>query len=132
MRERSLTSPIEDRPVNRLLAFFISCGLLVGVVNVAEAAAPRPRITNGPDVITGTAGADRYNGLRGDDKIFGGPGNDTLTGGPGKDYISGGAGNDRINARDGEVDTIYCGTGKKDVVIRDKMDRVSRDCYDRR
>jgi Ca2+-binding RTX toxin-like protein len=37
--------------------------------------------------------------------------------------VSGGSGNDTIQARDGERDTIDCGSGK-DTVVADKIDVV--------
>jgi hemolysin type calcium-binding protein/WD40 repeat protein len=71
----------------------------------------------GPDTIHGGAGNDQISGGAGDDKLYGDAGNDTITGGAGKDTISGGSGNDTIQARDGETDTIDCGSGKDTAVV---------------
>lgn len=85
------------------------------------------RGSSGPDRIKGLAGADRIFGYGGNDVLMGGSGPDLIVGGKGRDVISGGPGNDRINARDGERDTISCGTGR-DVVVRDPVDVVAPDC----
>jgi len=99
----------------------------------------------GDDKISGGSGIDNLDGGRGNDTIdggsdndtlYGGPGNDTLhgakgndvlTGGPGKDRIYGDGGNDTIYARDGQHDTIDCGTGN-DTAFTDKTDSVSKSC----
>ena len=83
--------------------------------------------SNLADILKGLGGNDILTGKAGPDKLYGGPGNDTLTGGPGTDLLDGGPGNDTINARDGQRDTIRCGTGK-DTVTADKNDAVDRDC----
>ncbi len=44
---------------------------------------------------------------------------------PGK--LRGGAGNDKLNARDGERDTVDCGSGRRDVALVDRNDKV-RSC----
>ncbi len=85
------------------------------------------RGTPGSDVIKGFGGKDRLFGYRGDDRLEGGAGGDLLVGGAGRDQLRGGAGNDRISARDGQRDFISCGTGR-DVVIKDAIDTVARDC----
>ena len=79
------------------------------------------------DVLRGLGGNDTLRGNGGADKLFGGAGNDTINGGAGADLIDGGAGNDRITARDGQRDTVHCGTGT-DTVTADKTDTISRDC----
>ena len=73
-------------------------------------------------------GKDRVNGGAGNDRIFGSTGGDRLTGGSGRDRISGGKDDDVIYARDGQRDSISCGTGKPDRVIADASDRVAGDC----
>ena len=65
---------------------------------------------DGKDSLLGEAGNDQLNGDGGDDAIDGGSGTDT---------IYGGSGNDTINAKDGQRDTIYCGTGDYDAVLYD-------------
>ncbi|HZQ81274.1 MAG TPA: S8 family serine peptidase [Gaiellaceae bacterium] len=81
----------------------------------------------GNDVLSGGPGNDTINGGRGDDVIYGGVGNDTLIGGPGRDTIYAEGGNDTIEVRDGQRDVVDCGTGH-DVVIADKLDKVSKNC----
>jgi Ca2+-binding RTX toxin-like protein len=92
------------------------------------------RGTRKPDKLRGTPGGDLLSGLQGRDRIAGGPGvdclyggggRDRLTGGPGTDFLAGGPANDRFNARDGEPDRIACGGGRLDLVIADRVDRVS-------
>ena len=85
------------------------------------------RGTKRADLIKGLGGNDRLFGYRGDDRLEGGVGNDLLVGGNGRDVLRGGAGNDRISARDGARDSISCGTGR-DVVVRDRIDALARDC----
>jgi hypothetical protein len=117
--------------VNRPLAFLLSCCLLIGGVSVAEAATRQAK----PIVIPGDRGPNVLTGGPRREIILGGPGNDRITGGKGRDTLNGGPGNDRFYAKDGEVDTIYCGTGPRDVIVtRDNSRRVrdiiSSDCYD--
>lgn len=83
---------------------------------------------SGDDLLGGDAGDDILRGGPGADTLLGGGGNDRLVGGPGMDIIVGGAGNDRIFARDGEVDRISCGPGRRDRVEADRVDRVAKDC----
>jgi diguanylate cyclase (GGDEF)-like protein len=59
-----------------------------------------------------------------DDTLQGGELDDVLIGGPGEDVLRGGAGADRFLARDGEADTIDCGTGA-DVVEADPIDTLT-------
>jgi Ca2+-binding RTX toxin-like protein len=80
----------------------------------------------GNDTIHGAGGNDRISGAAGDDKLYGDAGNDTITGGAGRDTISGGSGNDTIQARDGEADTIDCGSGK-DTAVVDAID-IAKGC----
>ncbi len=76
-------------------------------------------VTDGPDVVCGTAGNDRLIGLGGndrliglggDDTLIGGAGDDTLEGGAGNDHLFGGAGNDRLNGGSGD-DEAFGGRG---------------------
>lgn len=87
------------------------------------------RITGGAgdDCLIGGPGNDRLSGGSGRDGLSGGPGNDRLHGGRGTDRFLGGSGNDGITARDGERETVNCGSGR-DTVTVDRADRVSRDC----
>ena len=78
----------------------------------------------GHDCLSGGAGNDRLTGGPGNDMLTGGTGNDTLTGGTGNDKFDGGPGNDTINSRDKRRETIRCGTGKKDRVTADRIDRL--------
>ena len=99
------------------------------------------------DLLYGEDGNDTIDGNQHNDTIYGGPGNDnlqggdendTIDGGPGSDAIAGdctnafcAAGSDTITARDGERDTITCGTGVPggaDSVIADRIDVVGSDC----
>ena len=77
----------------------------------------------GNDTLFGRAGQDCLHGGRGDDRLSGGPGADDLRGGAGHDRLLGGAGNDRLFARDGERDTVRCGSGD-DRVRADRRDRL--------
>lgn len=78
----------------------------------------------GNDVLTGDRGKDKLLGGAGNDVLTGGAGNDALTGGRGKDKLSGGGGNDVINAKDGKIETINCGKGRRDRAIADRRDRL--------
>jgi dienelactone hydrolase len=75
------------------------------------------------DSISGSKGNDRIDGMGGADCIDGDAGKDKLIGGPGLDEINGGSGKDQVKARDGEADTINCGSGKDKATI-DKVDTV--------
>jgi hypothetical protein len=62
-------------------------------------------------------------GEAGNDQLIGDIGIDNLDGGPGEDQISGGLQPDFIRSRDGERDTIFCGSGVfKDGVEADLQD----------
>jgi hypothetical protein len=78
----------------------------------------------GNDRLTGGTGNDRLTGGTGNDRLTGGTGNDRLTGGTGNDKFDAGPGNDTINSRDKRRETIRCGTGKKDRVTADRIDRL--------
>jgi Ca2+-binding RTX toxin-like protein len=76
------------------------------------------------DTLRGLGGNDVLVGRDGDDCLTGGVGNDTLSGGPGTDTLDGGAGNDAINSRDNRRDAVRCGTGRRDRVTADGIDRL--------
>ena len=88
----------------------------------------------GDDVLSGAFSRDDLSGGPGDDRLYGGRLGDRLVGGPGRDLVHGQAGNDLIYARDGQRDTIVCGTNlspqtpEHDVVVADPIDRVAADC----
>lgn len=89
----------------------------------------------GDDVLLGSYQSDTLDGGLGNDVLRGGPGPDLLIGGPGRDVIQGEGGKDLIYARDGEVDTVSCGTNRGsttgregDVAYVDAGDKVSSDC----
>ena len=75
----------------------------------------------GNDVVTGGPGGQEIDGGPGDDRITGGGSEPNLNGGPFPEILTGGPGRDQlrgdvgprgevaINARDGEVDRIWCG-----------------------
>jgi hypothetical protein len=75
--------------------------------------------SNGPDAIDGGQGNDTINGLGGDDVLEGLGGRDTIDGGQGRDSISGSAEADTILARDGEADTISCGSDADHAAVDD-------------
>ena len=92
--------------------------------------------SDGADQIAGAGGADLISAGDDNDIVEGGPGgdsisggdeNDALNGGPGSDGLSGGNGDDQIAARDGEPDSVRCGTGSDGVVV-DYNDNVNSDC----
>ena len=76
------------------------------------------------DALRGRRGNDVLQGLAGDDCLTGDAGNDTLTGGTGVDRFAGGAGNDTINSRDARREPVTCGTGRRDRVTADRVDRL--------
>jgi hypothetical protein len=95
----------------------------VGKKIVGKAKSERLNGGAGPDTIHGNGGNDRISGGAGADKLYGDAGNDTITGGAGRDAMFGGSGNDTIQAKDGERDTIDCGSGR-DSVVADTNDVV--------
>ena len=112
--------------------------VLAALVGVSDASPAVLIGTKGPDVLRGTSagdqlsglgGADRLYGYRGSDRLMGGRGDDLLLGGPGRDALDAGPGNDRIDARDGQVDTISCGSGR-DTIRQDPIDQRASDCPD--
>ena len=120
------------------------CGVKAKLVGAQSGSGGKDIIDGGTgnDRLYGAGGADRLTGGSGNDRLFGGSGNDTLSGGKGKDKLSGGtgndkltggadvngysggAGNDSVNARNGKVETVDCGAGKKDKATVDKIDKV--------
>jgi hypothetical protein len=84
----------------------------------------------GEDVIYGGGGddGDLLDG-KGDDVLYGGDGCDGITEGKGADVIYGGDGNDSIAAfSDGQPDKFYCGKGKDEYHVKEKIDHVSSSC----
>ncbi len=80
---------------------------------------------SGRDMLAGGDGRDRLSGGQGRDRLFGERGNDLLTAGQsGGSLLDGGSGNDTIRSRNGQRDTVRCGTGR-DLAIVDRFDRVS-------
>lgn len=87
----------------------------------------RLRDGSGDDVLVGGLGKDLLRGGPGRDNLIGDAGNDDIKGGPGSDLLAGGAGDDVVDSRDGEPDTIICGSGT-DRVFADDTDEVSPSC----
>lgn len=83
----------------------------------------------GPDSLNGGLGNDTINGLGGDDTLEGLGGRDVIDGGAGRDSFSGSAEADTIRARDGEVDTISCGSDA-DQATTDADDIVAANALD--
>jgi Subtilisin inhibitor-like/RTX calcium-binding nonapeptide repeat (4 copies)/WD40-like Beta Propeller Repeat len=87
----------------------------------------------GDDVLTGDYRPDTLEGGAGQDILRGGPSGDRLDGGYGRDRIDGEGGRDVVLARDGERDTIACGTNgpgtpELDSATVDYFDTVAADC----
>jgi Tol biopolymer transport system component len=89
----------------------------------------------GDDALLGSVESDTLEGGAGADVLRGGPGPDLLDGGSGRDNLHGDGGRDLIYARDGEVDTVSCGTNggptvgpEGDAAYVDRIDRVAADC----
>ena len=83
--------------------------------------------TGGNDSICARAGDDEISSRGGSDFIDAGSGNDLVSLGIGRDRVAAGSGFDFVRARDGERDTVRCGSDR-DVVVADLVDRVARDC----
>jgi hypothetical protein len=101
---------------------------------------------NGDDRLIGGPGADGaayvsygggLHGGRGRDRLIGGPGNDWLDGDLGDDFLKGDAGrdilvgslgNDRLHSRDGEIDLVSCGPGRRSrqPIRQDRIDKHLR------
>jgi Ca2+-binding RTX toxin-like protein len=86
----------------------------------------------GNDTINGGPfGSNRLHGGSGDDTVNGNNGRDFLWGGRGVDHEDGGDGNDVLHAlaRDGQVDTLDCGPGTRDVAwLREGESDVTLNC----
>jgi Tol biopolymer transport system component len=87
----------------------------------------------GDDVLIGGDRQDVLQGGPGADLLRGGLSSDALHGGRGRDRIEGQRGPDRIFARDGQRDSIACGTNvggtpERDEVWADSVDSVGTDC----
>ena len=83
----------------------------------------------GPDIIDGGPGPDFLSGDGGDDTLLGGAGDDDIVGGGGIDVMDGDAGNDLLRSRDGEPDSLRCGTGVDVARIDDvQIDQVHPSC----
>ena len=88
-------------------------------VNIITVTLTVAQVTNGNDLIKGTATADRIDGLKGNDSILGFAGNDTLSGSAGNDVLNAGVGNDSLSGATGNDtligdvgnDTLNGGTG---------------------
>ena len=80
----------------------------------------------GDDTLYGAGGNDTLKGGAGKDKLLGGAGKDKLDGGKGRNKLSGGSGNDSLRSRNKVKDTVDCGSGRRDVAVVDKRDRVKR------
>ena len=70
----------------------------------------------GDDTIAGNSLPNTLSGLAG---------NDTVTGNPGADTLLGGNGDDRVVANDGATDSVDCGSGLADTVLRDPVDVIA-------
>jgi Ca2+-binding RTX toxin-like protein len=68
------------------------------------------------------------NGGQGGDRLIGGSSRDFIDGGPGTNRIFGGSGNDVIDSAnlDGR-EFVDCGSGRRDIVVADRGDRL-RNC----
>ena len=71
--------------------------------------------SEGPDVLTGTAGNDVINALGGDDLVYGMAGDDVLDGGAGADSMYGGVGDDTV--RGGEGGDYLAGEDGTDTLV---------------
>lgn len=78
--------------------------------------------------ISGGRGPDRLIGGPGDDWLVGALGDDFLKGDAGRDILVGSLGNDRLHSRDGQVDLVACGPGKRSrqPIRRDRIDKRLR------
>jgi Ca2+-binding RTX toxin-like protein len=86
---------------------------------------------DGNDVIYAGPGDDSFlPGTDGDDVIYEGPGDEMeIIGADGADVNYGGDGNDFIaKLQDGQPDKLYCGKGKDEYLVEEKIDYVSNSC----
>jgi hypothetical protein len=88
----------------------------------------QPFVTQPGGGIHGGRGPDRMIGGPGDDWLAGDLGDDFLKGDAGGDILIGGLGNDRLHSRDGQVDLVSCGPGKRSrqPIRRDRIDKRLR------
>jgi len=77
----------------------------------------------GPDVLDGAGDRDLLRGGDDADTLNGGDGDDSVHGDAGSDTADGGAGEDSLRMRDGEADTVACGT-ELDTAIVDPVDAL--------
>jgi Ca2+-binding RTX toxin-like protein len=82
------------------------------------------------DLIKANLGVDRTSGGHGRDRLFALARGDVRPGPNGEldtvgDSLDGGPGNDRIRTRDGEVDTVTCGPGRRDRARLDLVDVIA-------
>ena len=80
---------------------------------------------SGRDRLSAGSGRDRLSGGSGNDRLTGDEGNDRITTGPGRNVVSAGSGNDVVSARNGSRDRINCGSGRRDTVTADRVDRLT-------
>jgi len=80
------------------------------------------RIDNTVETVFGSQYDDVLTGASREQSLFGFDGDDRIAGGAHQDTLSGGVGNDRIDARDGELDTIDCGTGLVEQLLADPVE----------
>jgi Ca2+-binding RTX toxin-like protein len=78
----------------------------------------------GNDLLQAAPVGAELSGDEGRDTVIGSPRRDFLEGGTGRDKIFGGHGDDRIFAVDRKKDHIICGSGKRDYVLADFIDRA--------
>jgi Ca2+-binding RTX toxin-like protein len=104
--------------------FFATEGVRVGVDGMPFDGRPgdNDRIDRTVETVFGSQHADVLTGTQRDQSLLGFDGNDEISGGPGQDTLSGGVGDDRIDARDGELDTIDCGTGLVEELLADPVE----------
>lgn len=81
-------------------------------------------ITNGADILSGTAQNDVINALAGADRAFGGAGNDRLVGDLGNDTLYGGSGGDTLHGGAG-ADSLLGGAGADVLTGAAGIDRLS-------
>jgi hypothetical protein len=81
----------------------------------------------GPDTVQGGNGDDTMTASTGNDTFSGGAGDDTMEGGTSIDRFIGGAGADSADARDGNAESVDCGT-EVDFADVDLRDNVVDNC----
>jgi Ca2+-binding RTX toxin-like protein len=86
-----------------------------------------PPGTKDPTYCENVDGDDIIKAGRGDDTVRGAGGDDKIGAGHGNDDVDAGRGDDKVFVRDGDFDTVDCGSGF-DKVIADRFDDVARNC----